>query len=277
VRKRTTIKSMYGTAFLAPSPYQAYLRYGSFYSEDGGQTYASPFWHVPNPDLKPQRVRTFESQLQQQIFSNVTVTATGYLSLLRDLVRESDISAHLSGRYLGWPVDVIQTSVNGGRENAWGGTLSVDSLHTFSSESQLRLRADISFAEGRVYDLDAPGGYVQSGGITPVVLHATADLDWHRWSFAPRWVAVGRQRALATDASASGRWRRRTIDGYGTVDVAVRRENLIANVDGFLTVENALDARYRNVNLRSFTNPEEFVGSPQNPRRITVGVQVRFQ
>ena len=51
----------------------------------------------------------------------------------------------------------------------------------------------------------------------------------------------------------------------------------MANVDGFVTIENALDARYRNMNLRAFTNPEEFAGSPQNPRRHTAGVQVRFR
>jgi outer membrane cobalamin receptor len=272
---KTTIKWMYGTAFLAPSPYQAYLRYGSFYSADGGQTYSSPFWHVPNPDLAPQRVRTFETQLQQKISSNVTLTAAGFVSLLRDLVLESDISARLSGRYLGWPVDFIQTSVNGGRENTWGGTLGVDALHTLGLDGQLRLRADVSVADGRVYGTDAPGGYVQSGGITPLVVHATADFDWGRWSVAPRLIVAGRQRALATD-TAGGSWRRRTIDGYGTVDITVRREKLLANVDGFVTVDNALDARYRNLNLRAFTNPEEFEGSPQNPRRIVAGIQLRF-
>jgi outer membrane cobalamin receptor len=272
----TTIKAMYGTAFLAPSPYQAYLRYGSFSSDDGGETYRSPFWHVPNPDLRPQRVRTLETQIQQQLAASVTFTATGFVSLLRDLVRDSDISAGLSGTYLGWPVEVIQTSVNGGREDTWGGTLAVDSLHAFGVERQLRLRADVSVANGRVYELDAPGRYVESGGITPLMFRATADFDWGAWSVAPRLLVVSRQRALATEATAA-RWRRRTIDGYATLDVAVQRRNVFTNVDGFVTIDNALDARYRHMNLRAFTNPEEFEGSPQNPRRITVGVQLHLR
>jgi hypothetical protein len=51
----------------------------------------------------------------------------------------------------------------------------------------------------------------------------------------------------------------------------------VQNVDLFVSVENALDARYRSMNLRAFTNPEEFVGSPQNPRRIVAGVQLRVR
>lgn len=274
--RSTTIKAMYGTAYLAPSPYQAYLRYGSFYSDDGGQTYTSPFWHVPNPELQPQRVRTFETQLQQQLALNVTLTATGFVSLLRDLVRESDISARLSGTYLGWPVDFIQTSVNGGREDTWGGTLAIDSLRSFGIERQLRVRADVSVADGRVYQTEAPGGYVESGGITPLMFRASADLDWGAWSVAPRLLVVGRQRALATEAAGAA-WRRRTIDGYATLDVAAQRRNVFTNVDAFVAIDNALDARYRHMNLRAFTNPEEFAGSPQNPRRITAGVQLRFR
>jgi hypothetical protein len=31
------------------------------------------------------------------------------------------------------------------------------------------------------------------------------------------------------------------------------------------------------MNLRAFTNPEEFAGSPQNPRRVIVGVDVKLR
>jgi len=48
-------------------------------------------------------------------------------------------------------------------------------------------------------------------------------------------------------------------------------------LDAFVTVGNALDARYRHVNDRAFTNPEELVGAPQNPRRVAVGLSMRLQ
>jgi hypothetical protein len=54
----------------------------------------------------------------------------------------------------------------------------------------------------------------------------------------------------------------------------VRRVRLAGPLDLIVTIDNLLNARYRHLNLRAFTNPEEFEGSPQNPRRITVGAQV---
>jgi hypothetical protein len=44
-----------------------------------------------------------------------------------------------------------------------------------------------------------------------------------------------------------------------------------------VTVENAFDRRYRSINERAYTNPEEFVGIPQNPRRFTVGLELRLR
>ena len=62
---RTTLKLLYGSAYLAPSPFQSNVHFGSFYSTDGGQTYASSYWHLSNPDLKPQQKKTIEVNLLQ--------------------------------------------------------------------------------------------------------------------------------------------------------------------------------------------------------------------
>src|SRR5205814_10598895 len=67
----TTVKASYGSAFLAPSPYQAYAHWGSFYSMDAGQTYASSYWHLPNPDLKPQLKKTIEVNVLQGLGSSL--------------------------------------------------------------------------------------------------------------------------------------------------------------------------------------------------------------
>ena len=58
------------------------------------------------------------------------------------------------------------------------------------------------------------------------------------------------------------------------VDVNIRR-NLFRTLDAFVTIENALDKRYRTLNPRAYSNPEEFVGAPQNPRRVSVGFSLR--
>ena len=112
--------------------------------------------------------------------------------------------------------------------------------------------------------------------MVPIQLRAGVDIDWDRWQIAPRIAIVGRQRLLMTTASDDGLVRR-TLDGYSAVDVNVRRRKLLEHLDAFVTIENAFDRRYRSINERAYTNPEEFVGIPQNPRRITVGVELRLR
>jgi outer membrane receptor protein involved in Fe transport len=55
------------------------------------------------------------------------------------------------------------------------------------------------------------------------------------------------------------------------------RRNLFRTLDAFLTIENALDRRYRTSNPRAYTNPEELIGAPQNPRRVSVGFSLRVR
>jgi outer membrane receptor protein involved in Fe transport len=111
--------------------------------------------------------------------------------------------------------------------------------------------------------------------MAPVQLRFGADIDWDSWRVAPRLSVVGTQRLLAT-TGAAGSLERQTLPGYATVDVNVRR-TLFRTLDAFLTIENALDRRYRTINPRAYTNPEELIGAPQNPRRVSVGVSLRVR
>ena len=56
-RSGTTAKLLFGTAYLAPSPYQESAHYGSFYTTDGGQTWQPRNQNVRadfNPDVFPE-------------------------------------------------------------------------------------------------------------------------------------------------------------------------------------------------------------------------------
>jgi outer membrane receptor protein involved in Fe transport len=275
--RSTTLKLMYGTAYLAPSPYQSFSHYGSFYSLDGGNTYQSDFWHVPNPELKPQHKQTVESEVQQGLGRHVQITVSAFRSTLSDLVLESDVTSRQSGEYLGWPVAFLQQSVNGGAETMHGGTIGMSVIATPGPGRRVSLRGSVSLATGHVREDSAPGGIVESGGMSPVLGQFGADVDWNLWSLAPRLVAVGQQRAIALDTSDAGVWRRRTLPGHATLDMTLRRRRIFGMFDAFAAVENLLDTRYRALNLRAFTNPEEMEGSPQNPRRISAGLQLRLR
>ena len=279
----TTLKLLYGTAYLAPSPYEAYSHYGSFYTTDGGATYASDYWHVPNPDLRPQQKKTVEANALQPIGESFVASASAFYSWLTDLRLPADPDQAYSGLYHGWPVAYIDFAVNEGSANTYGGTLSLDFATSFAADRRLRARGAISLADGRVLT-DITGHEtmrrIPVGGMSPVEARFGADVEWGRWTVAPRLAISGSQRLLATELVGGGDGDggdavRKTLDGYTLLDVNIRRRDLFTHVDLFLRIDNALDARYRHINVRAYTNPEELIGAPQNPRRITLGVDIR--
>jgi outer membrane cobalamin receptor len=273
----TTLKLLYGTAYLAPSPYEAYSHYGSFYSTDGGETYASDYWHLPNPDLRPQQKKTVEANVLQVIDESFVVSASAFYSSLTDLRLPADPDRAYSGFYHGWPVAYIDFAVNEGSARTYGATLALDFATSFAPDRRMRARGALSLADGRILSqvasLEAKRR-IPIGGMSPVEARFGADIEWGRWTVAPRLAISGRQRLQATDLIGENVVRK-TLDGYALFDVNIRRRQVLTHVDLFLTLDNALDARYRHINVRAYTNPEELIGAPQNPRRVTLGVEIR--
>jgi outer membrane receptor protein involved in Fe transport len=269
----TTVKLLYGTAYLAPSPYQEYTHFGSFYSTDGGQTYASGYWHLGNPDLQPQQKKTVEVNLLQGIGGRFQLTASAFYSRLTDLLQQSDADRAYAGLYHGWPVDYIDFAVNEGHATRYGGTTGLEYLYVPAAGRRIEAHAALAFANGHDWEQDADPQGLPIGAMSPLQLRFGADVDWDRWSIAPRLAVVGTQRLVATVADGSAR---QTIDGYAIVDVNVRRR-LFQNFDAFMTIENALDRRYRTINTLAYLNPVELIGTPQNPRRVTIGFELRIR
>lgn len=271
---RTTLKVLYGTAFLAPSPYQSYSHYGSFYSTDGGQTFASSYWHLPNPNLKPEEKRTVEVNVLHMLGTGFQFSGSAFYSQFSNLIQPTAADQAYAGLYHGWPVDYIDFPVNEGHAVAYGGGLRLDYLHAFGPARDVAAHASAALANGRQWPDDhIPNASVPAGAMAPVQLRFGTDVDWDGWRIAPRLAIVGTQRLLAT-FDVAGSLERRTLPGYATVDLNVRR-NLFKTLDAFLTIENALDRRYRTANVRAYNNPEELIGAPQNPRRVSVGFSLR--
>lgn len=274
-RPSTTMKVLMGTAYLAPSPYQSYAHYGSFYSEDGGQTYASSYWHLPNPNLKPQRKRTVEVNLVQGLGTYFQVSMSGVFSRFSNLIKAADSDQAYSGTYLGWPVEYIDFPVNEGSATAQSGTAGVDFLKVIDGDRRIEARASLTLADGTVWEGDDTNVVQELPNTSPVQFRVGADVDWNGWSVAPRMAILSRQRLTASLESNPAK--RQTLDGYTTVDVTLRRQNVFDRIDAFLIVENAFDRRYRHINARAYLNPEELIGAPQNPRRFTIGFDWRLR
>jgi len=268
----TTMKLLYGTAFLAPSPYQSSSHYGAFYSTDGGQTYASGFWHIGNPDLKPQKKYTVQGSVMQSMGPLVNISATAFFSRIKDVIKHSDPDRAGPGEYRGWPVAYLEFPVNEGQEDINGAMADITFLKSWSASTRFAARAGVSLIGGRVLEDDGTD-WAPIGSVAPVQFHASADLELAAWTGSASLMAFGRQRVMAMVDDGSAR---ETLPGFTVVDLNLRRNRITRHLDGFVRVENLFDARYFHINGRAYTNAEELVGSPQGPRRVSFGVDLGF-
>lgn len=71
-RESTDLKLLYGTAFRAPNAYELYYTAGDQYKS--------------NPDIDPERITTYEVVLEQELGSDVRLTATGFNYRILDMI-----------------------------------------------------------------------------------------------------------------------------------------------------------------------------------------------
>jgi iron complex outermembrane receptor protein len=71
--EKTTLKLLYGQAYRTPNTYEF--------------SYAAPFFRV-NPDLQPERVKSYEVVLEQAVTSSVRLSASGFYNRIEDLISE---------------------------------------------------------------------------------------------------------------------------------------------------------------------------------------------
>jgi len=270
----TTVKALYGTAFLAPSPYAAFRHYGGFYTTDGGQTYRSAYWRLPNPGLKPETAETLELSFRTLLTSSLSLTLNVYRSTYEDLhtpMPDAGNTNLYGGRFKGWPVDYIEVTGNQGEQTNTGANLQLDFITYLGGAGKLNGFLSYGWVDGQVKD--ARGAESDLGYMTPTLGKLGFDLSLGPWSISPMLQVVGTQRSNALRAGDPTR--REEIPGY-------RELNLVASYtfskrrEAFLRMSNALDARYRNINENAFSGGYEFNGVPQAPRRIALGLKGIF-
>lgn len=258
-------KVLYGEAYLSPSPYKAYQHYGSFNpttDDQGGVTGLSgPFWHLSNPDLNPEKLRTAEASANWYPTRNARFYMGGYYSVVTDLITNE---VTLDQSFKGIAVNAAERPTNRGEATSFGGTALVDGRFGLGPLTFLPSLA-YSYADG---DIDGTPLFFTAmhtfkGGI---------DSRWGRGSISLR----GQYRSASASTSmgpngdpieAKAYFVARAFARYG----AVRSDAL--DLDVWLRVDNALDNRYTNASL---TANEGFGASPQDPIRGSLGVSAKF-
>jgi len=280
----TTIKVLYGSAYLAPAPSDSYAQYGSFTTADSGRTYHSSFLHLPNPNLKPIRSHNFELNIRQYINDNFTVTADGYYTVSNGLHTTADdnASTHLyRNTFEGVPVDYVEVFINQGRQENYGGSLQLNLKHSIGNVF-LNTYASVSYVGGEVDDPktenQADHYDVQLPFISPWMFRIGTDMQAGKFTFSPRLLLMGRQNLPGIRDTLGTDIRLQTIPGYALLNLSARY-SFSKRFSVFINVSNALNLRYRSVSYGmdlTKKDTELLYGQPEDPIRVMGGLNFHF-
>jgi outer membrane receptor for ferrienterochelin and colicin len=284
ISNKTTIKAMYGSAFLAPSPSESYSQYGAFETLDSGRSYHSYFLHLPNTDLKPITSRNFELILQQYFSDNCSISVNGYYTKLSGLhaFADDNQSTHLyNNLFNGIPVEYIEVFINRARQTNYGGSIRVNWKNTFG-RIRVNSYASLSYVNGRIdnalKEADETTPDAQPEFISPVMFKIGADIKSGKFSFAPRLSIIGEQNVSGIKDTVNNILHRQTLPGYALLNISIRY-NVSKQLSAFTNITNALDQRYRSVGFNMDLNKQKtevFHGQPEDPIRIMAGFNFSF-
>ncbi|TAD98197.1 MAG: hypothetical protein EAZ97_11215 [Bacteroidetes bacterium] len=272
--KTMTIKALYGTAFLAPPPFNAFEAYGSFNSQDGGKTYSSPFWHLPNPNLQPIQLDKTELYFNQIIHKNFSLSLNAYylsMSGLFSNAADAGNTNYYNGKFLGWKVDYIEVVINSDKQQNWGGGIQMDYVKKWK-DVRLGVYLNADYLNGEITDIK--GKKVEIPQISNFQSRIGFDLSYKGLSISPRLILQGAQRLNSFQKDSD---LRQILDGYQVLNIAMRYDYKQFGI--FADIRNALDVRYRTVTRESdLNNPNglQMIGAAQNPMRIMFGVQIKL-
>lgn len=301
-KKNFTLKALYGSAFLAPSPQYMYDRYGTFVPIDGGNDYQSFFFQLPNEDLNPQKVQTIELSAQKYLGENLSVTLSGYSSFVTGLI--SPVSDTLGSpqqtviddlypdfQYPGTNYSIWQIQVNDnlGESTILGGNITFDFQKEFSNKLKIFSSLSYGFIEGFT-DVDESGPYAERNlpGISNHTVKFRGTLKYNDITASLGLIWMSKQRVINSQGLADdgdGDFYNNTeyqeIDGFALLNANVNYQ-ITSKFALFLKGTNLLDQRYYNVNIGaapetmgSGSAAVEFPhGAPQNPIRIMGGFRI---
>lgn len=261
------VKFLYGTSFLAPSPFKAYGHYGSLVpvADDRGDIVGlqSFFLRLPNPDLKPERLRAFEGDASYYLNEHVALYLSIYFNRIKDLIVEQDTANQY---FKGIPVADVQTLVNKGIAHANGGSLRVDSLWK-TGPVMLNFYGSYSYSDGDVQDDVLPFSARNT-------VKAGMDLTYRKLSISPRLVHRSKTYLPRKDASGNPI----SNKPFTLVNLFIRYSNLVRTPavgnSIYLKINNLTDRRYYNV--RPEGGDSELLATPQDPIRFETGFTLEF-
>jgi outer membrane receptor for ferrienterochelin and colicin len=262
------LRLQYSEASLEPSPFTTYQYSGSFYplKDEHGQVTGleGGFWHLPNPDLKPERLSTYEAGVSFYLANHVILSTDGYLSFIRDL---TSLGYTTDERFKNVLIKTVERAVNKGTSKTRGGTILLKSMFDPWPELALNVYAAYSYSDGDIEGKALPYN-------TKHTAKAGLDATHHQWSVSLRMNYYSH--CYYTEVE-NGKNILKVNPGFTEANLMVRYSLMEATpykVRLFLNAKNLLDSRYYHVEKPgTFAT---FGRVPQDPIRMIAGVDIEF-
>jgi len=279
---KTTIKALYGTAFLAPTTFDCYAYYGAFETGDSGKTFHANFMHLPNPYLKPITSKNAEVSVSHYFNNNFSVTVDGYYTVLSGLHEFADDNKTTNlyhNMFNGIPVGYVEVFVNQTRQVNYGGSIQLNYKHSIGG---LCLNSYLSVSHTNGFDdyshKDPTLPKVKLEFIAPFMLHAGTDMVAGKFTCSPRLILMGRQNLSGITNDLTLVRKRQTIPGYALMNISLRY-NVAKKLAVFTNITNALNQHYKSVGFNmdlAKKGTELFYGQYEDPIRIMGGLNFTF-
>ncbi len=268
-KRELSFKFLYGEALLSPSPRKSNSHYGSFYSRtnDDGEIIGlgSNFFHLSNPDLEPEKLRSLEGSFRYVLSNNVVFSLNGFYTRINNLINKFAQNEEVTS-FKDVEVAFVETGLNEGKAEVYGTAARVDAVFNLQNGMGLNFYAGYSYTDGTSNE----------GLLLFNARHKfKAGMEWThaRFSISPRLIYRSSSYGSILDDEGNAV----SNPPFTLVNMFARyrlSEQKKWRLTLFTRVKNLFDRRYYNVFIGG---AEGFSQVPQRPRIWTVGVQLELK
>jgi len=270
-RPTTIFKANYGEAFRAPTVKENLEHYGSFNGQknDNGE-YISYFFHAPNVDLEPEKMRSVELNLTHIFDENLSFSASAYYSQVDNLIMSRSTETPIQFIKGG---EILSTAIfdNLGKGEQYGLDLTMNYQRKLGAGFSSNLWGSYSYIDGSVrnsldnIDVDLP--YIAQHKFK---LGATLSYQ-NKYFVTPTLYAIDRTNSKRIDSNNPTE--RLQSPGYVIMDLHLGAVDIFDNLSANLDIYNLFDTHYYNTGgISSVT----FLGVPQQPRSFVFSLSLKF-
>jgi outer membrane receptor protein involved in Fe transport len=270
IGKDRAVKVLYGEAFRSPTTAEMYLHFGSFADTDqvSGKPHAF-FFHVPNPLLKPEKLRMVELAYVDGPARSVLFSGSIFYSRANNLIVDNG-QIPSPGEFAGGIVDHLEQTTNRGRMSTYGGDANI----TFKLERGgfgIEPWLGYSYVGGALHDKALNAGSADLRYITPHKVKGGVKFFREGYSVVAKFRALGESNHSRMDPSDLTR--RLRVPGSVVFDLTMKGDLPFASGYALsLDIQNVLDRKYYTPGGPYDLN---YLKSPQAPR--TWGLKLSYQ